>query len=83
MQEEITKHVTIYCDNIGEINKLKHVVMHEKKNKISIKYHYLREKIQEKQVSLDYVKSKEKIVDIFTKTFPMDAFEYLIGNLGS
>ena len=44
---------------------------------ISIKYHYLREKVQEKQVRLDYVKSKEKFDDIFTKPFPKEAFEYL------
>lgn len=53
--------------------------MHAKTKHISIKYHYLRDQVQEKKVRLKYVNSKEKIADIFTKSFPKDAFEYLRG----
>ena len=31
---------------------------------------------------MEYVNTKEKIVDIFTKTLPKDAHEYLRGKLG-
>ena len=69
--------------SIEKINISKNLVMHPKTKHISMKYHYLREKVQYKQVRLEYVKSKEKIVDIFTKSLPKDAFEYLRGKLGS
>lgn len=56
--------------------------MHFKTKYISIKYHYLREQVQEKQVKLEYGISKVKIFDIFTKPLPKDTFEYLRGKPG-
>ena len=38
--------------------------------------------MQDKEVRLEYVNTKEKIVDIFTKTLPKDALFYLRGKLG-
>ncbi len=55
--------------------------MHTKTKHICIKYHYLSELVQDKEVRLEYVNTKEQIVDIFTKTLPKDAHEYLGGKL--
>lgn len=82
IQEEVTDRVTIYCDNTIAINISKKLLMHAMTKHISIKCHYLREQVQEKQVRLEYVNSKEKIVDRFTKPLPKDVFEYLRGKLG-
>lgn len=82
MNEEITNPVIIYCDNTSAINISKNLVMHAKTKHISIKYHYLREQVQEKQVKLEFVKSKEQLVDIFTKPLLKDTFEYLRTRLG-
>ena len=49
---------------------------------ISIKYHYVRELIKDKQVKMEYIHTKEQIVDIFTKPLPKDDYEYLRGKLG-
>ena len=38
--------------------------------------------MEEKEVKMEYVNSKEKIADIFTKPLPKDAFAYLRGKLG-
>ena len=56
--------------------------MHTTTKKIEIKYCFLRELVQDKEVKLEYVNTKEKIVDIFTKSLPRDAFLYLRGKLG-
>ena len=56
--------------------------MHTQTKYISINYHYLRELVQDKEVRLEYVNTKEQIVDIFTKALPKDAHEYLRGKLG-
>ena len=56
--------------------------MHTKTKQITIKYHYLGELVQDKQVKIEYVNTKDKIVDIFTKPLPKDAHEYLRGKLG-
>ena len=63
-------------------NKSKNPVLRSKTKHISIKYYVLRDKRVEKEIKLEYVSKKEKIVDIFTKPFPKDALEYLCGMLG-
>ena len=82
MKEEITKPVTLYCDNTSAINISKNPVMHAKTKHIAIKYYYVRELVEDKQVKMEYINSKEQIFDIFTKTLPKDAFEYVRGKLG-
>ena len=82
MKEEITEPVKLYCDNTSVINISKNLVMHKKTKHNEIKYHYLRELIQEKEVKMKYIKTKEKIDDIFTKALPKDSHVYLRGKLG-
>ena len=75
MKEEITKPMILYCDNTSAINISKNHVMHAKIKHIVIKYYYVRELVEEKKVKMEYVNSKEQIVDIFTKPLPKDAYE--------
>ena len=82
MKEEITKLVILYCDNTSAINISKNPVMYEKIKHIAIKYHYVRELVEDKQVKMEYIHSKEQIVDIFTKPLPKDSYEYIRGKLG-
>ena len=49
---EIKDPVVIYCDNTSVINILKNPVMHSKTKHIAIKYHFLRELVQEKEVKV-------------------------------
>ena len=82
MNEEITEIVVIYCDNTSVINISKNHVMHTKTKHIAIKCHYLRELVQDKEVRIEYVNTKEKIANIFTKYLSKDAHEYLRGKVG-
>ena len=82
MKEEIIEPVILYCDNTSSINISKNHVMHTKTKHIPIKYHYLWELVQNKEVKMEYVNTKGKMVDIFTKALPKDAHEYLRGKLG-
>jgi len=74
--------MVIYYDNTNAINISKYLVMHTKTKNIAIKYHYLRELVQERKVKLEYVHTKEQIVDIFTNSLPKDAHKYPRGKLG-
>ena len=56
--------------------------MHSKTKHIPIKYHSDREQVAEKNIKLEYVGTKEKIADIFTKPLPHEAFEYLRQKVG-
>ena len=82
MIEEITNTMILYCENTSVINISKNPMMHAETKNIAIKYHYVRELVEDKQVKMEYINSKEQIVDIFTKLLPKDSFEYLRGKLG-
>ena len=56
--------------------------MYAKTRHIAIKCHYGRELVEDKELKMECVNSKEKIVDIFTKPLSKDAYEYLKGKLG-
>ena len=57
--------------------------MHTKIKHIAIKYHFLRELVQYKEVKMEYVNTKEQITNIFTKPLTKDTFLYLRGKLKS
>ena len=82
MKELIMHPIVIFYDNTNAINISKNLVMHTKTKHIAIKYHFLRELVQDKEVILKYVNTKEQITNIFTKPLPKDAFLYLRGKLG-
>lgn len=62
------------CGNTSSINISNNPVMHSRTNHISIKNHYLREKFVEKEEQLEYISTKEQVVDIFTKALAKDTF---------
>ena len=74
--------VSVYCDNTSAISLRKYPVMHSRTKHISIKYHFLCEKVAEQNIALEYVSTKEKIADIFTKPLPREAFKHLRQKMG-
>ena len=82
MKEESIELVILYCNNTIAINMSKNPMMHTKTKHIAIKYLYFRELVEDKEVKMEYVNTKEKIFNIFTKQLPKDAHEHLRGKLG-
>eukprot|EP00253_Pinus_taeda_P034877 PITA_34877 len=72
-----TPPISILCDNTSAISISKNPVMNSKTKHIPIKYHFLQEQVLEQKVKLEYVPSKEQVVDILTKPLPRETFEYL------
>eukprot|EP00253_Pinus_taeda_P011574 PITA_11574 len=81
-QVTCTTPISILCDNTSAISISRNPVMHSKTKHIPIKYHFLWEQVLEQKVKLEYVPSKEQVVDILTKPLPMETFEYLKQKLG-
>ena len=74
--------VIIYCDNTSTVSMSKNHVLHSKTKHISIKYHMLREKVADNEIRLEYVSTKDQIVNIFMQLLPKDTFECLRVMLG-
>jgi hypothetical protein len=82
IQVEYDEPIPIYCDNTNTINISKNPVMHSKTKHIPIKYHFLWEKVADKNIRVEYVGTKEQVAYIFTKPLPRESFEYLFQKLG-
>ena len=76
IQVDYDEPIPIYCDNTSAINISKKSVMHSKTKHIPIKYHFLWEQVAEKKIKVEYVGTKEQVVEIFTKPLPRESFEY-------
>ena len=74
--------IPIYCDNKSAINISNNPVMYSKMKHIWLKYQYLREQVAEKNIGVEYVGTKEQVVDIFTKPLPREACEHIHHRLG-
>jgi hypothetical protein len=82
IQVEYDEPIPIYCDNTSAISISKNPVTHSKTKNIPIKYHFLWEKVAEKNIRVEYVGTKEQVENIFTKPLPPESFEYLRQILG-
>ena len=68
--------ISTLCDNTSAISISKNHVIHLKTKHIPIKYHFLREKVNQ-VVKLDYVATKGQVACILPKPLLRDTFEYL------
>jgi hypothetical protein len=80
--QEQQEPTTVLCDNNSAILLSKNHVFHKKTNHIDTRYHFIRELVNNKEICLEFCKSKEQIADIFTKVLARDAFQHLRNNLG-
>jgi hypothetical protein len=70
-----TNPTRIMCDNNASINLSEDPTLHTRVKHIDINYHFLRERVQSKEVLLSYIRSKENIADIFTK--PLEKYQFI------
>ena len=82
LEVKYTKPIPINCDNMSAISVSNNPVLHSKTKHISIKYHFLREKVKNRVVQLNFISSTEQTTDIFTKPLSKTQFEYLRHKLG-
>ena len=64
-------------DNQGAIKLTKNDEFHKRTKHIDVRYHFVREKVANEDISISYVPSKENLADIFTKALPRDYFASL------
>ena len=73
----------IHCDNQSCIKLTENPVFHDRSKHIEMRYHYIRDMIQKKVLSLQYVPTAEQIAHIFTKPLPLIKFAYFRDKLGA
>ena len=72
-----TEAIVIFEDNQSAIAMTKNPQFHGRSKHIEIKYHFVRDKVAEGIVEIQYCPTTEMIADMLTKALPKDVFAKL------
>ncbi|GJS81358.1 retrovirus-related pol polyprotein from transposon TNT 1-94 [Tanacetum coccineum] len=76
------KKIPLYCDNKSAIALCCNNVQHSRAKHIDVRYHFIKEQVENGIVELYFVRTKYQLADIFTKPLPRERFNFLIEKLG-
>ncbi|GJZ44695.1 retrovirus-related pol polyprotein from transposon TNT 1-94 [Tanacetum coccineum] len=74
--------IPMYCDNKSAIALCCNNVQHSQSKHIDIKYHFIKEQVENGVVELYFVRTKYQLAHIFTKALFRERIEFLIDKLG-
>lgn len=69
------EHLRLHCDNQGAINLAKNPIFHARTKHVELHHHFIRERVLEGEISLNYIPTAEQPADILTKALPRWKFE--------
>ncbi|GJR80847.1 integrase, catalytic region, zinc finger, CCHC-type containing protein [Tanacetum coccineum] len=74
--------IPMYCDNKSIITLCYNNVQHSRSKHIYIRFHFIKEQVENIVVELYFVNTEYQLADIFTKAISRDIIEFLINKLG-
>jgi hypothetical protein len=80
--DQIPESTIIHCDNQSCIRLSEHPIFHERSKHIEIKYYFIRDKVQEGEVKLEYIPTDDQTTDILTKPLSRIKFAYFREKMG-
>ncbi|GJT81237.1 retrovirus-related pol polyprotein from transposon TNT 1-94 [Tanacetum coccineum] len=74
--------IPMYCDNKSAIALCCNNVQHSRSKHIDIRFHFIKEQVENGVVELYFVNTEYQLADIFTKALCRERIEFLINKLG-
>jgi hypothetical protein len=74
--------LSINCDNQGAIALAKDNKYHARTKHIDLRYHFIREAIEDGKIKVKYIPTDENVSDIFTKALAKPKFQRFVEMLG-
>ena len=74
--------VKFLCDNQATISIAKNPVYHDRIKHLEIDRHFIREKIEDKSITVEYTPTSLQTADILTKALPRVIFDKFTGSWG-
>ncbi|XP_072078014.1 secreted RxLR effector protein 161-like [Arachis hypogaea] len=75
-------NIPLFCDNMSAINISKNPVLHSRTKHIEVRFHSIREHVQNGNLDIQFVNSEGQLADIFTKPLIEERFCKLRTELG-
>ncbi|GKA08385.1 retrovirus-related pol polyprotein from transposon TNT 1-94 [Tanacetum coccineum] len=72
----------MYCDNKSAIALCCNNIQHSRSKHIDIRFHFIKEQVENEVVELYFVNTEYQLADIFTKALCRERIEFLINKLG-
>ncbi|GJW71901.1 integrase, catalytic region, zinc finger, CCHC-type containing protein [Tanacetum coccineum] len=74
--------IPMYCDNKSAIALCCNNVQHSRSKHIDIRFHFIKEHVENGVIKLYFVNTEYQLADIFTKALGRNRIEFLINKLG-
>nr|GEX49799.1 hypothetical protein [Tanacetum cinerariifolium] len=74
--------IPIYCDSKSAIAISCNPIQHSRIKHIIVRYHFIKEHVEQGTIKLYFVKTDYQLADLFTKALPAYRFNYLVRRLG-
>nr|GEZ47212.1 Gag-Pol polyprotein [Tanacetum cinerariifolium] len=74
--------IPMYCDSKAAIAISCNPDQHSRTKHIDVRYHFIKEKVENDIVELFFVGTEYQLADMFTKALSEDRFKYLVRRLG-
>jgi histone deacetylase 1/2 len=71
----------LWCDNIGAKYLSANSVFHARTKHIEVDYHFVRERVANKLLQIEYIPTGDQVADGFTKALSVRQLENLKNNL--
>ncbi|GJY56567.1 retrovirus-related pol polyprotein from transposon TNT 1-94 [Tanacetum coccineum] len=74
--------ILMYCDNKSAIALSCNNVQHSRSKHIDIRFHFIKDHVENGVIKLYFVNTKYQLADIFTKVLARERIDFLINKLG-
>ncbi|GJT34109.1 retrovirus-related pol polyprotein from transposon TNT 1-94 [Tanacetum coccineum] len=74
--------IPLYCDYKSAISLCCNNVQHSRDKHIDVRYHFIKEQVENRIVELYFVRMEYQLADIFTKPLLRERFNFLIEKVG-
>nr|GFB42778.1 retrotransposon protein, putative, unclassified [Tanacetum cinerariifolium] len=74
--------IPMYCDNKSAIALCYNNVQHSRSKYIDIRYHFIKEQVENRVIELYFINTEYQLADLFTKALGRERIEFLINMLG-
>nr|GFC32073.1 retrovirus-related Pol polyprotein from transposon TNT 1-94 [Tanacetum cinerariifolium] len=88
MRSQLSDHglvfnkIPMYCDNKSDIALCCNKVQHSRSKHIDIRYHFIKEQVEQGVIELYFINTEYQLADLFIKALGRDRIEFLTNNLG-